>query len=64
MEEKEIDEVINICSNYELGYNAASLQISSDTNPNVVSTKEHLAWLLGYQVTMNSIFVEHREKPH
>ena len=64
MEEDEIDEVIKICSNYELGYNAAMLRISLDSNPNDMSTKAHLAWLLGYQVTMNSVLNEHNERPH
>ena len=55
----EIEEVVDTCAAFHMGQMAGSNGLSTHYNDFEVDTNEHYAWLLGYNVTMHRVLLEH-----
>lgn len=58
MDDKEIEEVVAICQEYELGMNAGRLNLSMDNNKNQLATPKYYAWMLGHNIGIQNELIE------
>ena len=60
LSEREMDEIVQICSCYESGFNAGRMKLSSDNNPHM-NEKLYMSWMLGHNIGVQLDFMEYDE---
>ena len=58
MDEKEVEQVVEICQEYEHGMSAGRLKLSMDANKNIKETPKYYAWLLGHNIGLQNELIE------
>ena len=61
MDNKEIQQVIQICEAYEDGQMAGKMNLSADNNIHLKESKEFYAWVVGHNMGIQLEFIEYEE---
>jgi hypothetical protein len=61
MENKEIENVVEICQAYKVGFDAGRLHLSTIYNEYEKETENYYAWILGHNVAIQSELTDYDE---
>ena len=60
-DEKEIENVVQICQAYENGFNAGRMNLSADNNAHMRESDEFYAWHFGHNIGIQLELMEYEE---